>query len=234
MDWPEFPGPADVAYFTRAQAGGWGETLRGFARFLALPSGARVLDAGTGPGLLPRLLMEAGAQLAVGCDDAPAMLRRAAETVGNRSGSSPEDRIGAGSRTHANLAWAVADAMHLPFGRAAFDAVLATNLLFLLDDPGTGLAQLVRVTRPGGIVAFINPSDRMGIAAAEAFAARRGLEDFDRFSFVNYGRLAEAYHRLSAAQWAELAVSLGLEAVRSEMRAEGLVVLVRGEKRLSE
>ena len=229
-----FPGPANVAYFTRAQAGGWGEMLRGFVKFLALPAGARVLDVGAGPGLLARLLVRAGARLAVGCDDSPAMLRRAVELSGDRSGASSESLPGAGSGTRAGLAWALGDAVHLPFGWATFDAALATNLLFLLDDPGAGLAQLVRVTRPGGTVAFINPSDRMDITSAQAFADRRGLEGFDRFSFVNYGRLAEAYHGLSSTQWAQLAASFGLADVRLETRADGLVAFVRGEKRIGE
>ena len=230
IDLSELSGPADVAYFTRAQAGGWGQMLRGFVKFLDLPAGANVLDVGAGPGLLPRLLVAAGARLAVGCDDAPAMLRRAVELTEDRSGSISERPPGAGSETRAGPAWALVDAVRLPFARASFDATLATNLLFLLDDPGAGLAQLVRVTRPGGTVAFVNPSDRMGIAAAQAFAGRRSLEGFDRFSFVNYGRLAEAYHRLSPAQWADLAESLGLMDVCSETRAEGLVVFGRGVK----
>jgi ubiquinone/menaquinone biosynthesis C-methylase UbiE len=234
MENADFPGPADVAYFTRAQAGGWGETLRGFVKFLAPPPGAYVLDVGTGPGLLPRLLVRAGVRLAVGCDDAPAMLRRAAELTGDRLGSSSESRSGTGSETQTGVAWTLVDAVHLPFARASFDVALATNLLFLLDDPSASLAQLVRVTRPGGTVGFINPSDRLGIVAAEAFTDRRGLAGFDRFSFINYGRLAEAYRRLSLSQWAELAVSQGLADVRSETRAEGLVVFVRGERRIGE
>jgi len=213
----DFPGPADVAYFTQAQASGWGDMLRSFVKFLAPPPGARGLDIGTGPGLLPRLLVKTGARLAVGCDDAPAMLRRAAELAGNEAGSG-------------RPVWARADALHLPFARESFDFAVATNLLFLLADPGAGLAQLVHVTRPGGVVTFANPDEAMSVAAAEAFADRRGLTGFDRFSFVNYGRLAEAHHRLSAPDWVALATSAGLTDVRTETRAEGLVVFVRGLK----
>ena len=194
----EWPGPADVAYFTQAQAGGWGEMLRGFVRFLALPAGVRVLDAGTGPGLLPRLFAAAGARGVVGCDDSRAMLEQA-QALTPRGAADP--------------AWAAADALHLPFADGAFDATLATNLLFLLPDPGAGIAALARVTRPGGTVAFVNPSDAMSRLAAEAFAAQRGLDAFGRFSFANYGRLAEEHQRLSPAQWSALAESAGLTAV---------------------
>jgi ubiquinone/menaquinone biosynthesis C-methylase UbiE len=120
--------------------------------------------------------------------------------------------------------------LRLPFAGNAFDAALATNLLFLLPDPAAGLAALANVTRPGGIVAFVNPSDAMSQAAAESFAAQRGLEGFARFSFINYGRLAEAHHRLDPAQWSALAGAAGLTDVRCETRAAGLVVFVRGVK----
>ena len=103
--------------------------------------------------------------------------------------------------------------LRLPFAAGAFDATVATNLLFLLPDPAAGIAALARVTRAGGMVAFVNPSEAMSTAAAEAFAAQRGLEGFAGFSFVNYGRLAEAHHRLSAAQWSALAESAGLTEV---------------------
>lgn len=222
----ELPGPADVEYFTRAQAGGWGETLRGFGGFLALPRGWRVLDVGTGPGLLPRLLAGAGARLAVGCDDSPAMLGRAAALQAGQADGSASP----GARASVAPAWVVADAVRLPFAAGAFDAAVATNLLFLLDDPAAGIVELARVTRPGGVVAFVNPSEAMNVVAAEAFAAQRGLEGFARFSFVNYGRLAEAHHRLSVAQWSALAAWAGLTDVRTETRAAGLVGFVRAMK----
>src|SRR6185369_11084461 len=42
------------------------------------------------------------------------------------------------------------DAHALPFGDAAFDAARADRVLMFLRDPRQALAELVRVTRPGG------------------------------------------------------------------------------------
>jgi ubiquinone/menaquinone biosynthesis C-methylase UbiE len=214
------PGPADVEYISAAQAGGWGQTLAAFVRFLALPAGASVLDVGTGPGLLPRLLVEAGARWAVGVDDSPAMLRRAVALCGDGRDA---------------LAWVEAPVLRLPFaaaddvaGSEAFDAVLATNLLFLLPDPAAGLRELGRVTRRGGTVAFMHPNETMSVDAAAAFMDARGIGGFDRFSFVNYARLAEAYPRLSTDAWAALARAAGLAELRTQTRSGGMVLLMAG------
>lgn len=45
------------------------------------------------------------------------------------------------------------DAMALPFGNAVFDAAVMALVIFFVPDPAKGLAEMVRVTRPGGLVA---------------------------------------------------------------------------------
>ena len=70
----------------------------------------------------------------------------------------------------------------------------------------------------------------MSAAAAGAFMAAGGITGFARDSFVNYGRLAEAHLRLSGQAWCAVAQEAGLEDVRLETRAGGLVVFVAGTK----
>ena len=50
----------------------------------------------------------------------------------------------------ANVTFAQADIMHLPYADASFDVVVAANVLHLLDEPYRALRELDRVCRPGG------------------------------------------------------------------------------------
>ena len=210
-----WPGPADIAYQTEAQAGGFGQTLASFARWLDLPEDARVLDVGTGPGLVVRQL--AGPRrFVVGSDCLAEMLRHARTLM-------PGDAARV-------VAWAVADTRRLPFGCSAFDAVVATNLLFLLPNPVHAVCELARVVRRDGIVGWLNPSDRLSQASAAAFADGRGLTGFARFSLINYARIAELHHRLSSEAWAGIAARAGLEDIVVEGRGGGLMTIVKGRK----
>lgn len=211
----QWPGQADVEYQAQVQASGFGQTLRGFVKFLNLPAGGSILDVGTGPGLVPRLLSP-DAGLVAGCDDSDAMLRRARALALAGVPSTP--------------CFVRADALQLPFGSASFDAVLATNLLFVMPDLFGTAHELARVARWGGCVAWLNPSDRLNRETASAFAGDRGLAGFARFSFVNYGRIAESGNRLSGEQWSALAFTVGLRDVQVELRAGGLLVFVKGRK----
>lgn len=57
----------------------------------------------------------------------------------------------------AHLGFAVADAEAQVFGQGIYDAVLAFNLLHLVDDLDQALAQAVRALRPGGLLITKTP-----------------------------------------------------------------------------
>lgn len=214
MNPAEWPGDSDVEYFDAVQRGAWSETLRAFLDFADVGEAARVLDVGTGPGFLARLAAARGCSLSLGSDASLPMLARARRLADPSAEVVP--------------AWLAADGTRLPLGSASMDAALATNLLFLLADPARGMGELARVVRAGGIVAALNPSRRLDLGSAAAFAEARGLSGFGRFSFVNYGRLAGRHARLDEAQWRALAEGAGLRGVTAQLRAGGLVVMVRG------
>jgi SAM-dependent methyltransferase len=116
---------------------------------LGLAAGMRVLDVGSGNG---RHAFEA--------------LRRGAEvTATDLDGGAlaDVDRM-AGAMTLAGevaaggcLRTVVADARHLPFGDAAFDVVIAAEVLEHIPDDSAAIAELARVLRPGGVLAVTVP-----------------------------------------------------------------------------
>jgi ubiquinone/menaquinone biosynthesis C-methylase UbiE len=92
----------------------------------------RLLDAGCGDGGVARLLRN-----------------RVREVVGVDVEPSPawQDERG--------LAFRVADAEHLPFENASFDAIHSKDSLHHMNDPRAALAEYRRVLRPGGTLVVI-------------------------------------------------------------------------------
>ncbi|MBA2324436.1 MAG: demethylmenaquinone methyltransferase [Pseudonocardiales bacterium] len=112
-------------------------------RALGPVSGERVLDLAAGTGVSTVELARGGAWcLAV--DFSLGMLRAGRQRA-----------------QHHGLPMVAADAIHLPFADASFDAVSISFGLRNLVDPDAGLAELARVTRPGGrlvVCEFSTPS----------------------------------------------------------------------------
>ena len=92
--------------------------------------GERVLDLAAGTGTSSRPFVDAGA-FVVPCDFSLGML-----TVGKHR--------------QPDLAFTAGDALRLPFADASFDATTISFGLRNTADPRTALAELLRVTKPGG------------------------------------------------------------------------------------
>ncbi len=105
----------------------WGVHMAAAAR---TGPGDRVLDVAAGTGTSGRALTARGARVTA-CDVSPGML-----TVGR-------------SR-HPAMEFVVGDARRLPFADGAFDAVSISFGLRNIADAGAALAEMRRVTRPGG------------------------------------------------------------------------------------
>jgi ubiquinone/menaquinone biosynthesis C-methylase UbiE len=102
----------------------------------AFPPGARILDVGTGPGLLPLRIAAACPQLTVHAVDlSPQMIDRARQTAA------------AAGQAEA-VTFTVADVARLPFPDDTFDLVVSTISQHHWTDPGAGLRELNRVLRP--------------------------------------------------------------------------------------
>ncbi len=168
----------------------------------------RVLDAGAGTGAAGSVLSALGARV-VESDLEVTMLDHA------RS---------------ARPAAAAADVAALPFRSAAFDAVVAAFVLNHVAVPAAGLAELARVTRPGGFVlastfaasrspvkeAFDNAARRHGWQSPawhEVVSARQAA-----FSTIAHARAAAREARLVDVSVTEAAVDVGVDDPESIVR----------------
>jgi len=122
-------------------------------------------------------------------------------------------------------------AEHLPLAPAQFDGVLAGNLLFFLPEPTAALQEMVRVTRPGGIVVIWNPSEHMSRAAATDYVSRHPeMDDFEQKHIVNWAGVAEANRRWTMVELREMFLSAGLVEFDSRTTLDGLARYARGRK----
>jgi SAM-dependent methyltransferase len=108
-----------------------------FLDWLALPAGLRWIDIGCGNGAFTELIVQRCAPAEVqGIDPSQGQLAFARE----RS-AAPVAQFQQG------------DAMALPFSENKFDVAVMALVLFFVPDPAKGVAEMVRVVRPGGTVA---------------------------------------------------------------------------------
>lgn len=205
-----------VDYFTRVQASdGWDRILASFTRFLALDADAHVLDVGCGPGSLVRKLAREAA-FAYGCDADREMIAQAQCLAEAEGLTNVEFRVGA--------------LPDLPYAPDRFDVVTATNVIFLQRNPAAALRSMVGVCQPNGLVAMLNPSPQMSVAAAVAHADQHGLIEFNRVSFINWGNVAEQAHRFSAEQITQMFESAGLGEIVIEAKIGGLALFAKAKK----
>jgi SAM-dependent methyltransferase len=121
-----------LARLTDERADALGERVR---RFLRLTGDERALDAGTGTGALAFALSPLVREV-VAVDVVPELLEQAR----------------ARADAYPNVTFREGDATDLPFGDGEFDLAGSLRTLHHVPRPELAVAELARVTRPGGII----------------------------------------------------------------------------------
>jgi len=163
--------------------------LRKIASNLIRP-GDRVLECACGTGLLTAVIAQKCASLTA-TDYAPKMLARAKKNCA----------------AFDNITFAQSDITALAYPDDSFDAVVAGNVIHLLDEPMKALGELERVCRPGGrliIPTYMN-RDRKGNTSGFASAVGKAGADFKRqFTVESYRQFfMDAGYRDVSIQLAE-------------------------------
>ena len=151
-----------------------------FADLAGVRQGQRVLDVGCGPGALTaELVRRTGADAVSAVEPSASFAAAARERL-------PEVDV------------RLSAAEQLPFPDDAFDAALAQLVVHFMADPVTGLREMGRVTRPGGVVAACVWDHAGGRGPLSAFwSAVRELDpaadDESNLAGVREGHLAQLF-----------------------------------------
>jgi SAM-dependent methyltransferase len=154
---PSFVVPADA--YDRLMGRYLPTLAPAFADAAGIRAGMRVLDVGCGPGgLTTELAARVGADAVAAVDPS-------------------EPFVAACRARNPGVDVQLASAEDLPFDDGTFDAAVASLVVGFLSDPDAGAREMVRVTRPGGVVAACF-WDRAGMPALRTFwAAAASLDD---------------------------------------------------------
>jgi ubiquinone/menaquinone biosynthesis C-methylase UbiE len=168
------------------------------ADFAGVAPGHRAVDVGCGPGALTSELVARLGASSVAAVDPSAPFVEAART------------------RHPGVDVRPAAAEEMPFEADVFDAALAQLVVHFMADPVAGLAEMRRVTRPGGVVAACVWDFAGGAAPLSLFweAARQldpGVVDESHLAGAREGHLSELFAAAGMRDIEETALSIQRE-----------------------
>ena len=203
------------------------------AKAVGARGGERVLDIAAGTGTSSVTFTAAGAAC-VACDFSLGMLRAGVERMGAQEAPA---RVGAAQP--GPVRFVAGDALRLPFADQAFDAVTISFGLRNVADPDAALAEMFRVTRPGGRLVICEfghlPSPRLDaiygryLMAALPAVARRLSPAGDAYEYLaesirDWPSREELAQRIGGAGWSAVRwrdLTLGVVTVHTARRRAG-------------
>jgi demethylmenaquinone methyltransferase/2-methoxy-6-polyprenyl-1,4-benzoquinol methylase len=204
---------------------------RAVARITAAGPSERVLDLAAGTGTSSLTFTATGAD-SVACDFSLGMLQAGRSRLARSGEQDSQLRDGRG-----RLAFTAGDALRLPFADGVFDAVTISFGLRNVASPGAALAEMRRVTRPGGRLVVcefstitIAPVDKLyrryllNILPAIARRTARSPEAYEYLaeSIADWPAQRELAGLIEAAGWSAVRwrdLSLGVVAVHVARRS---------------
>jgi SAM-dependent methyltransferase len=179
--------------------GRWSRLLaRPFADAAGVAPGMRVLDVGCGTGALTaELARRVGGGGVVAVDPSASFVAASASRL-------PDVDV------------RQASAERLPFADGTFDAALAQLVVHFMADPVAGIAEMRRVTRPGGVVAacvwdYAGDRGPLGVFWDAARVVRPSVRDESTLAGTRDGSLVELLETAGLAQVTQSVLSVTID-----------------------
>jgi demethylmenaquinone methyltransferase/2-methoxy-6-polyprenyl-1,4-benzoquinol methylase len=162
-----------------------------------------VLEVGCATGALTSYLVDSG-HTVIGLDSSDDMIDRA--------------RI-----DHPGVDMVVGNAMSLPYDTNTFDAVVAASVINVVPAPAEVLAEMQRVTAPGGTVSVLVPAASFVDKDLDSLIETLGVTGFSRAALAKWH---QGPTKMGATRLEALFQDAGLEPVATRRYLEGMLLVV--------
>ncbi|MFG6497411.1 methyltransferase domain-containing protein [Fictibacillus sp. UD] len=124
----------------------------------------------------------------------------------------------------------VADAEDLPFKDETFDLALSTCVMFLLPDPANGIREVNRILKQDGMIAMLNPSEKMSQETAASYGKERGISGFERTALLKWSNVSTRRHRYTEDEMTALLQNLRFTEIKHKEVLGGLALITTAKK----